>query len=144
MDVIIDECRYSFSFSKYVRNLETQKENLQSKIENVVERAEDAEKKTHKVVIDVEKWLKKADSLIANVMELEDKAKKRKKTYCLKYFPNWIRRYSLAKQLEEKTNEIIEHNKKEFVELSRLASLVGMNFFSSEGFLIIKWFTMNF
>ncbi|XP_028758773.1 putative disease resistance protein At1g63350 [Neltuma alba] len=90
---------------------------------------------THKVVGKVENWLDKADSLMAKVVELQEKTKKRNKMPCLKHCPSLISRYNLAKQLEEKTNEIREHNKVEFSEFSRLTSLVGMNYFSSQDFV---------
>ncbi|KAI9117860.1 hypothetical protein K1719_011275 [Acacia pycnantha] len=69
------------------------------------------------------------------VVELQEKTKKRNKIYCLKRCSNLINRYNLAKQLEEKTNEIKRHNQLQFSEFSRLATLVGMNYFPSQDFV---------
>ncbi|XP_028758771.1 probable disease resistance protein At4g27220 [Neltuma alba] len=133
-EAILQAC-YPFRFNKYVKELETEKENLQSKKQEVLDRAKDVRMNTHKVVGKVENWLDKADSLMAKVVELQEKTKKRNKMPCLKHCPSLISRYNLAKQLEEKTNEIREHNKVEFSEFSRLTSLVGMNYFSSQDFV---------
>ncbi|KAF7833708.1 Disease resistance protein [Senna tora] len=133
----ISQANYCFHFNRYVKDLETQKEKLQSKIESVVDRAKEDRKKTKTTITSVDEWLSEADSLAAKVVELEEKVKhKRMKTSCLNYCPpNLIRRYSLAKKLEEMTKEIDEHNNITFPEFSRVASLVGMNYYSSDGFL---------
>ncbi|KAF7833688.1 Disease resistance protein [Senna tora] len=138
VDASIHQALYPFRFNRYVKELETQKMMLQSKIESVVDRANESKKKTEKIVIDVEKWLNDAYSLMERVVELEENAKKRRKKSCLKYCPNWIRRYGLAKQLEEKISEITKHSQIEFPEFSRLATLVGMKYFSSEGFVCFE------
>ncbi|KAF7833686.1 Disease resistance protein [Senna tora] len=136
VDTAIRQARYSFQFNKYVNDLEKEKVNLQLKIESTIGRAQEAKKKTEKIVSVVDDWLSKADSLMAQVLEMEEKAKKRNKATCLKCCPNWVSRYGLAKKLEEKINEVIEHNKKDdFPEFSRLATLIGMNYFSSEAFV---------
>ncbi|KAI9076909.1 hypothetical protein K1719_041125 [Acacia pycnantha] len=132
-EAILQAC-YPFRFNKYVRELETEKKNLQSKIQHAQDRAKDAKKKTHKVVREVESWLNDANSLMAKVVDLQEKTK-RNKTSCLEHCPNLINRYNLAKQLEEKTNEIKTHNQVQFSEFSRLATLVGMNYFPSQDFV---------
>ncbi|KAI9117808.1 hypothetical protein K1719_011223 [Acacia pycnantha] len=132
-EAILQAC-YPFRFNKYVKELETEKENLQSQIQDVQDRAKDAKKKTQKVVCEVESWLNDANSLIAKVGDLQQKTK-RNKTYCLKLCPNLINRYNLAKQLEEKINEIKTHNQVQFSEFSRLATLVGMKYFPSQDFV---------
>ncbi|KAF7833311.1 putative disease resistance protein [Senna tora] len=134
----IREASYYVRFNKYVKGLEAQKEKLQSKIDSVLDRAKEDRKNTKTIVKSVDEWLSEADSLTAKVVELEEKAKhKRMKTSCLNYCPpNLIRRYSLGKKLEEMTKQIDEHTKIEFSEgFSRLASLVGINYYSSDGFL---------
>ncbi|KAI9074878.1 hypothetical protein K1719_043186 [Acacia pycnantha] len=134
VDEAIRQARYSFRFNKYVKELETEKKNLQSKIQDVQESAKDAEKKTHKVVREVESWLNDANSLMAEVVDLQEKTI-RSNTSCLKHCPNLISRYNLAKQLEEKTNEIKTHNQVQFSKFSRRATLVGMNYFPSQDFV---------
>ena len=108
------QASYPFRFNKYVKELETEKEKLQSKIQEVQDRAKDAKKKTHKVVGKVEEWLNKADFLMSEVVVLQEKTKKRNNTSCLKHCPNLINRYNLAKQLEEKTKDINTHNQFQF------------------------------
>ncbi|KAI9076903.1 hypothetical protein K1719_041119 [Acacia pycnantha] len=81
------------------------------------------EKKTHKVVREVESWLNDANSLMAKVVDVQEKTK-RNKISCLKHCPNLINRYNLAKRLEEKTNEIKTHSQVQFSEFSRLSTLV--------------------
>ncbi|KAF7833543.1 Disease resistance protein [Senna tora] len=135
VDTAIRQARYSFQFNKYVNDLEKEKANLQLKIESTIGRAQEAKKKTEKTVSVVDDWLSKADSLMAQVLEMEEKANKRNKVSCLKCCPNWVSRYGLAKKIEEKINEIIEHKEKDFPEFSRLATLIGMNYFSSEAFV---------
>ncbi|KAF7833683.1 Disease resistance protein [Senna tora] len=135
VDTAIHQARYPFEFNKYVKELELEKVNLQSKIESVLNRVQEAKKKTEKTVSAVDVWLQEADSLMAEVVEMEEKAKKRNKKSCLKYCPSWFRRYGLAKKLEEKIGEIIEHNRKDLPEFSRIATLVGMSYFSSEAFV---------
>ncbi|KAK4278657.1 hypothetical protein QN277_016477 [Acacia crassicarpa] len=132
-EAILQAC-YPFRFNKYVKELETEKKHLQSKIQDVQYRAKDAQKKTHKVVHEVESWLNDANTLMANVVDLQEKTK-RNKTSCLKLCPNLINRYNLAKRLEEKTNEIKTHNQVHFSKFSRLATLVGMNYFPSQDFV---------
>ncbi|KAI9117747.1 hypothetical protein K1719_011162 [Acacia pycnantha] len=133
-EAILQAC-YPFRFNKYVKELETEKKNLQSEIQGVHDRAKEAKKKTHKVVSKVEEWLNKADFLMTEVAELQEKTKKRNKISCLKHCPNLINRYNLAKQLEKKTTEIKTHNQVQFSEFSRLATLVGMNYFASKDFV---------
>ncbi|XP_028758768.1 probable disease resistance protein At4g27220 [Neltuma alba] len=135
VDIAIPHACYPFHFNKYVKELETEKDNLQSKIQEVLDRAKDVRKNSHKVVGKVEKWMDAADSLMAKVVELQEKTKKRNKMPCLKRCPNLISRYNLAKQLQEKLNEIRKHNEVEFSEFSRLTSLVGMDYFSSQDFV---------
>ncbi|KAI9076917.1 hypothetical protein K1719_041133 [Acacia pycnantha] len=106
-EAILQAC-YPFRFNKYVKELETEKENLQSQIQDVQDRAKDAKKKTQKKT-------------------------KRNKTSCLKLCPNLINRYNLAKQLEEKINEIKTHNQVQFSEFSRLATLVGLHGMGGSG-----------
>ncbi|KAK4278753.1 hypothetical protein QN277_016555 [Acacia crassicarpa] len=132
-EAILQAC-YPFRFNKYVKELEIEKENLQSKIHEVQDRAKDAKKKTHKVVHEVESWLNKANSLMAKVADLQEKTKGNK-TSCLKLCPNLINRHNLAKLLEEKTNDIKTHNQVQFSEFSRLATLVGINYFPSQDFV---------
>ena len=114
VDEAIVQASYPFRFRKYVKELETEKEKLQSKIQEVQDRAKDAKKKTHKVVGKVEEWLNKADFLMSEVVVLQEKTKKRNNTSCLKHCPNLINRYNLAKQLEEKTKDINTHNQFQF------------------------------
>ncbi|KAK4278658.1 hypothetical protein QN277_016478 [Acacia crassicarpa] len=139
LNKLVDEATlqvsYPFHFNKYVKELETEKENLQSKVQEVLDRAKDAKKKTHKVVSEVEKWLNEADFLMAKVVELQEKTNKRNKISCLKRCPNLISCYNSAKQIEQKTNEIKKHNQVKFLEFSRLATLKGMDYFSSQDFV---------
>ncbi|KAF7833318.1 Disease resistance protein [Senna tora] len=134
----VTEANYCFHFNRYVKGLETQKEKLQSKIESVLDRAKEDRKNTKIIVKRVDEWLSEANSLISKVVKLEEKAKhKRMNTSCLNYCPpNLIRRYSLGKKLKEMAKQLDEHTKIEFSEgFSRVASLVGINYYSSDGFL---------
>lgn len=80
-----------------------------------------------------------ADALIGKVMVLQEKTMDKNKTSCFKYRLGLIRRYSLAKQLEEKTNEIKRHiNQSNFSHFSRLATMVGMDYFPSKGFVCFE------
>ncbi|XP_028758770.1 probable disease resistance protein At4g27220 [Neltuma alba] len=135
VDAAVSQARYLFCFSTYVKELEREKENLQSKIESVTDLAKESAKKTEKIVRDVDKWLYKADYLIARVVELEENAMKRNKTPCLLHRGNFIRHYNFARQLEEKSKEIRRHSEVQFAQFSRLATLIGMNYFASQGFL---------
>lgn len=68
-------------------------------------------------------------------MQLEVKIKNKNKTSCFKYFPNMIKRYTLAKQFEGKINEIKGHCNIALLEFSRLDPLDGMRYYSFESFV---------
>ncbi|KAJ7949634.1 Disease resistance protein [Quillaja saponaria] len=134
----IRQARYLFCFNKFVADLEKEKKRLMSTRDGVQECVKEAIKRTEKIEIVVEKWLENSDDLIQEVEKLEEDMKVNMNCF-LGCCPNYIWRYRLSKKVSKKREAMIELivNSK-FQKLSRLATLPGIDYFSSGNFVCFK------
>ncbi|XP_027940044.1 disease resistance protein At4g27190-like [Vigna unguiculata] len=131
---IIHHAQYLCCFKNFASSLPNTKEQLELTRDKVKDRIREAINKVEKVEPAVEKWLKDVEKVLEEVKILEEKI--------LSVNKSVFRRkcqYSLAKEIERKTIEMIEldHNSK-FEPFSRITELPGMKYYSSNNFFMFN------
>jgi len=131
---IIHHAQYLCCFKNFASSLPNAKEQLELTRDRVKDRIREAINKVEKVEPAVEKWLKDTEKVLEEVQMLEEKI--------LSVNTSYFRRkcqYSLAKEIERKTIEMIEldHNSK-LEPFSRITELPGMKYYSSNNFFMFN------
>ncbi|KAJ7960785.1 Disease resistance protein [Quillaja saponaria] len=138
VDPVMRRARYLFCVNKIVEDLKKEKEKLISTQVSIQERVNEATNRTHTIDSTVEKWLKEVDNVIEEVQKLEEEIKTIMICF-LVWCPNVVLQYRLCKQMSKKIVTLTELNKNcKFNQLSRLATLPGIEYFCSEDFLYFE------
>ncbi|KAI4316041.1 hypothetical protein L6164_024059 [Bauhinia variegata] len=127
------QAQYVFSFSNFVETLEKEKQELMAKQGGIEENAVRAHRRAETIDAEVQKWLEVAENLKKEVDELQEQIYMHKAAWCC---PNFIQRYRLGRRVAKKTEQLTQlKGKCTFGVLSRPATLQGIKYYSSEGFI---------
>ncbi|QCE01088.1 disease resistance protein RPS5 [Vigna unguiculata] len=131
---IIHHAQYLCCFKNFASSLPNAKEQLELTRDRVKDRIREAINKVEKVEPAVEKWLKDTEKVLEEVQMLEEKI--------LSVNTSYFRRkcqYSLAKEIERKTIEMIELDRNsKFEPFSRITELPSMKYYSSDNFFMFN------
>nr|AGV40488.1 hypothetical protein [Phaseolus vulgaris] len=118
------ELHYSFCFNDFVKELEKEENKFIETRKSVEDRVTHARKQTLKTAEVMDKWVENVKIDAEEVNRLLKEAKT-KKSCCLGYCPNWIWRYRLGKNLENKKMDLqnIIQEGKQYIQLERTASI---------------------
>ncbi|XP_014503042.2 disease resistance protein At4g27190-like [Vigna radiata var. radiata] len=131
---ILHHSQYLCCFNNFASNLPNAKEQLELTRDGVKERIREAINMVEKVEPTVEKWLKDVENVLEEVQMLEERILCVNKSYFRRQC-----RYSLAKQIERKTTEMIQlHRNSKFEPFSRITELPGMQYYSSKDFFMFN------
>ncbi|QCE01090.1 disease resistance protein RPS2 [Vigna unguiculata] len=131
---ILDHAQYLCCFNKFALKLPIAKEQLELTRDSVKERIKEAINKTEKVEPSVEKWVKDVEKVLEEVKMLEERISSVSKSYFRRQC-----KYSLVKEIETKTTEMIQLvcNSK-FEPFSKITELPGMKYYSSDDFFMFN------
>ncbi|KAI4316012.1 hypothetical protein L6164_024031 [Bauhinia variegata] len=133
-----EQARYSLCFDSLVEELDQEKNKLQANIEDLNENVQETEENTIRVGKRIELELRESKDVIKEVHELVKKVKP-KKTCCQGPCPDLIWQYRLGRQVANKTNAMKQLNAQfQPQKFSRIQSLPGMGYYSSEDFIPFK------
>ncbi|XP_022637899.1 probable disease resistance protein At4g27220 [Vigna radiata var. radiata] len=131
---ILHHAQYLCCFNKFASNLPNAKEQLELTRDEVKERIREAINRVEKVEPTVEKWLKDVEKVLEEVQMLEERILSLNKYYFRRQC-----QYSLAKQIERKTSEMIQlHRNNKFEPFSKITELPGMQYYSSKDFFMFN------
>ncbi|WVY89640.1 hypothetical protein V8G54_035154 [Vigna mungo] len=134
VDPILHHAQYLCCFNNFASNFPNAKEQLELTRDRVNEQIREAINKVEKVEPSVEKWLKDVEKVLEEVQILEEKI--------LHVNKSCFRRqcqYSLAKEIERKTPEMIQfHRNSKFESFSRITELPSMKYYSSNDFFMFN------
>ncbi|KAI4315941.1 hypothetical protein L6164_023966 [Bauhinia variegata] len=127
------QAQYVFSFNNFVETLEKEKLELMAKQGSIEEDAVIAHRRAETIDAEVQKWLEVAENLKKEVDQLQQDIHMHKAAWCC---PNFVQRYRLGRRVAKKTEQLTQlKGNCNFRVFSRLATLQGMKYYSSEGFL---------
>ncbi|KAI4308646.1 hypothetical protein L6164_031702 [Bauhinia variegata] len=127
------QAQYVFSFNNFVETLEKEKEELILKQGSIEGDAVRAHRRAETIDAEVQKWLDVAENLMEEVDQLEQEIHMHKAAWCC---PNFIQRYRLGRRVAKKTQQLTQlKGNCNFRVFARLATLQGMKYYSSEGFI---------
>jgi len=131
---ILHHAQYLCCFNKFALKLPIAKEQLELTRDSVKERIKEAINKTEKVEPSVEKWVKDVEKVLEEVKMLEERISRVSKSYFRRQC-----KYSLVKEIETKTTEMIQliRNSK-FEPFSMITELPGMKYYSSDDFFMFN------
>ncbi|KAI4308523.1 hypothetical protein L6164_031585 [Bauhinia variegata] len=133
-----EQARYSLCFDSLVEELNQEKNKLEANIEDINENVRESQENTIKVGKRLELELKESKDVIKEVDELVNKVKP-KKTCCDGPCPDLIWQYRLGRQVASKTEAMKQLNAQfQPPKFSRIQSLPGMEYYSSEDFIHFK------
>ncbi|XVF79132.1 hypothetical protein PTKIN_Ptkin14bG0195200 [Pterospermum kingtungense] len=133
--------RYLFCFETFVEEFQEEEKKLNVEKTRVQGDVREAKLQTQTQEIEnyVEDWLTEADAVLTkDVKNLVVRIEENKKGFCL--CPNWCWRYKLSQDLEEKTvaiQKLVVRSSK-FERVGHRATLPGIEFIHSEGYLVSK------
>ncbi|KAI4353017.1 hypothetical protein L6164_001995 [Bauhinia variegata] len=129
----VSQAQYLFCFNNIIETLEKEKDELIQKQERTEERAEWAHRRTERIDVEVQNWLKDAENLKTEVSKLQEETDKHN---AARWCPNCIQHYRLGKRMAKKTKELRQlKGNCNFSQFARLATLRGMEYYSSESFI---------
>jgi len=131
---ILDHAQYLCCFNKFALKLPIAKEQLELTRDSVKERIKEAINRTEKVEPTVEKWVKDVEKVLEEVKMLEERISSVSKSYFRRQC-----KYSLVKEIETKTTEMIQLDRNsKFEPFSRITELPGMKYYSSDDFFMFN------
>ncbi|WVY90222.1 hypothetical protein V8G54_035736 [Vigna mungo] len=131
---ILYHAQYLCCFNNFASNLPYSKELLEFTRDEVKERIREAINRIEKVEPAVQKWLKDVEKVLAEVQMLEERILSVNKSYFRRQC-----QYSLAKQIERKTTEMIQlYRNRKFEPFSRITELAGIKYYSSKDFFMFN------
>ncbi|XP_014522415.1 probable disease resistance protein At4g27220, partial [Vigna radiata var. radiata] len=134
VDPILHHAQYLCCFNNFGLYLPNVKEQLELTRDRVNEQITEAIIKVEKVEPSVEKWLKDVEKVLEEVQMLEQRILSVNKNYFKRQC-----QYSLAKEIERKTTEMIQlHHNSKFEPFSRITELPGMQYYSSNDFFMFN------
>jgi len=131
---ILHHAQFLCCLNKFALKLPIAKEQLELTRDSVKERIKEAINKTEKVEPSVEKWVKDVEKVLEEVKMLEERISSVSKSYFRRQC-----KYSLVKEIETKTTEMIQLvcNSK-FEPFSKITELPGMKYYSSDDFFMFN------
>ncbi|KAI9082207.1 hypothetical protein K1719_035630 [Acacia pycnantha] len=134
VDPLVRQGQYWFCAGNVTKTLETEKQELASKQDEVQQRVREALNKTEKVVDCVDKWLAEVQSHMDEVQKLEQQMKESNSCFQGRC-PTW-RRYHLCRQVTKMIEATKNLNQRsEFKTFSMTAPLPDIDYFSSRNFV---------
>ncbi|KAI9115830.1 hypothetical protein K1719_013499 [Acacia pycnantha] len=138
VNLTIHQGQYLFRVNKIMKNLESEKKALASTHEHIQKRAEEATYKAEKVNDAVPVWLNEVMELTKEVEKLEQEILVHSNS-CFRGQFHIINRYILCKQMKNKTEALMQLNKKcQFEPFSFPAPIPDIEHFSSGNFEYFK------
>ncbi|KAI4308521.1 hypothetical protein L6164_031584 [Bauhinia variegata] len=133
-----EQARYSLCFDSLVEELDQEKNKLEANIEDTNENVRESQENTIKVGKRLELELKESKDVIKEVDELVNMVKPKKRC-CDGPCPDLIWQYRLGRQVASKTEAMKQLNAQfQPPKFSRIQSLPGMEYYSSEDFIQFK------
>lgn len=123
---VVNQLRYPCCFKNFVEDLAKEEGNLVATRDSVQDRVTRAKKQTKVTAKVVDKWLKDANTVMDNVDQLLQMARKEKNS-CFGHCPNWIWRYRVGRKLAKKKGDLkmCIREGKQYIQIERHVSLAG-------------------